>query len=213
LRELGSIREVVNVYPHKRGQRTPRQQTVLTRTSDLQDRLLSILALHRPQKRVLGQPPPARNHLRNHKLEKRLAITCKLGRGGSLRPLRGKGVQSTIRAVLTQQRRAGATGFRFRAEYAAEVGKMKAEQPKGGRPKKGAKPGKKYSRLRKRPRLRRPAPAPSAQTGVGPPARECRPCARGCGARAGRRRHPAVILFFPVGKCPATEILSAVAQT
>ncbi len=54
LGELGNIREVINVYPRKRGQRTPRQQTVLTRTSDLQDRLLSILALHRPPERVLG---------------------------------------------------------------------------------------------------------------------------------------------------------------
>jgi transposase len=54
LRELESIREVVNVYPRKRGQRTPCQQTVLTRTSDIQDRLLSILALQRPVERVLG---------------------------------------------------------------------------------------------------------------------------------------------------------------
>lgn len=54
LRELESIREVVNVYPRKRGQRTPCQQTVLTRTNDLQDRLLSLLALHRPEERILG---------------------------------------------------------------------------------------------------------------------------------------------------------------
>jgi transposase len=54
LRELGSIREVVNVYPPRRGQRTPRQQTVLTRTNELQDRLLSILALARPEARSLG---------------------------------------------------------------------------------------------------------------------------------------------------------------
>jgi transposase len=54
LSELGSIREVINVYPCKRGQRTPRQQTVLTRTSDLQGRLLSILALRRPEEHVLG---------------------------------------------------------------------------------------------------------------------------------------------------------------
>jgi transposase len=54
LRELGSIREVVNVYPRKRGQRTPHQQTVLTRTNELQDRLLSILALSRPEERILG---------------------------------------------------------------------------------------------------------------------------------------------------------------
>ena len=54
LSELGDIREVINVYPRKRGQRTARQQTVLTRTSELQDRLLSTLALHRPPERVLG---------------------------------------------------------------------------------------------------------------------------------------------------------------
>jgi transposase len=54
LRELEDIREVINVYPSKRGQRTPRQQTVLSKTNELQDRLLSILALHRPQEPVLG---------------------------------------------------------------------------------------------------------------------------------------------------------------
>ena len=54
LRELEGIREVVNVYPRKRGQRTGRQQTVLTRTNEIQDRLLSILALRRPEERVLG---------------------------------------------------------------------------------------------------------------------------------------------------------------
>lgn len=54
LSELGDIREVINVDPRKRGQRTARQQTVLTRTSELQDRLLSTLALHRPPERVLG---------------------------------------------------------------------------------------------------------------------------------------------------------------
>ena len=54
LRELGSIREVINVYPSTRRQRTPRQHTVLTRTNELQDRLLSILAVQRPPERVLG---------------------------------------------------------------------------------------------------------------------------------------------------------------
>jgi len=54
LRELGNIREVINVYPCRRGQRMPRLQTVLTRTNELQDRLLSILALPRPEERVLG---------------------------------------------------------------------------------------------------------------------------------------------------------------
>jgi transposase len=54
LRELQEIREVINVYPRKRGQRAARQQTVLSKTNELQDRLLSILALHRPQEHVLG---------------------------------------------------------------------------------------------------------------------------------------------------------------
>ena len=54
LRELHEIREVINVYPRKRGQRAARQQTVLSKTNELQDRLLSILALHRPEEHVLG---------------------------------------------------------------------------------------------------------------------------------------------------------------
>jgi transposase len=54
LRELDDIREVINVYPPKRGQRAARQQTVLSKTNELQDRLLSILALHRPEEHVLG---------------------------------------------------------------------------------------------------------------------------------------------------------------
>ena len=54
LRELQEIREVINVYPRKRSQRAARQQTVLSKTNELQDRLLSILALHRPEERVLG---------------------------------------------------------------------------------------------------------------------------------------------------------------
>jgi len=54
LRELEEIRDVINVYPKKRGQREPLQQTVLSKTSELQDRLLSILAISRPEQRVLG---------------------------------------------------------------------------------------------------------------------------------------------------------------
>ena len=54
LRELEDIREVINVYPRKRGQHAARQQTVLSKTNELQDRLLSLLALHRPEKHVLG---------------------------------------------------------------------------------------------------------------------------------------------------------------
>jgi transposase len=49
LRELEGIREVINVYPRKRGQRVACQQTVLSKTNELQDRLLSILALTGPK--------------------------------------------------------------------------------------------------------------------------------------------------------------------
>ena len=45
LSELDSVREVVNVYPKKRGQKRARQQSVLTKTSELQDRILNILSL------------------------------------------------------------------------------------------------------------------------------------------------------------------------
>jgi transposase len=54
LRELEDIREVINVYPRKRGQRAARQQTVLSKTNELQDHLLPILALHKPEEHVLG---------------------------------------------------------------------------------------------------------------------------------------------------------------
>lgn len=45
LSELDDIREVVNVYPKKRGQKSPRQQSVLTRRSELQEKLINILEL------------------------------------------------------------------------------------------------------------------------------------------------------------------------
>lgn len=45
LSELDAIREVVNVYPRKRGQRKQRSQSVFTKTSELQEQLLSILEL------------------------------------------------------------------------------------------------------------------------------------------------------------------------
>jgi hypothetical protein len=54
LAELDAIREVINVYPRRRGQRTAPQHTVLTKTNELQDRLLSILAVTKPQERILG---------------------------------------------------------------------------------------------------------------------------------------------------------------
>jgi transposase len=54
LAELAAIREVVTIYPRRRKQPTPSQQTVVTRTSELQDQLIEILDLRRPEKPVLG---------------------------------------------------------------------------------------------------------------------------------------------------------------
>lgn len=45
LSELDAIREVVNIYPRKRGQRSQRKQSVLSKMSDLQQQLVSILAI------------------------------------------------------------------------------------------------------------------------------------------------------------------------
>jgi transposase len=45
LEELGSIREVINIYPSKRGEKTLPQHTVLSRRSKLQSRLTAILGL------------------------------------------------------------------------------------------------------------------------------------------------------------------------
>jgi transposase len=45
LAELGGIREVINIYPSKRGQKTAPQHTVLSRRSALQSQLTSILRL------------------------------------------------------------------------------------------------------------------------------------------------------------------------
>jgi len=47
LSELDSVREVVNIYPKKRGQKKARQQSVLTKTSELQDQILNILGLRK----------------------------------------------------------------------------------------------------------------------------------------------------------------------
>ena len=47
LSELDAVREVVNIYPKKRGQKTARQQSVLTKTSELQDQMLKILSLRK----------------------------------------------------------------------------------------------------------------------------------------------------------------------
>jgi transposase len=45
LAELDEIREVINVYPKKRRQKIERKQTLLSRTSELQEKLIAILGL------------------------------------------------------------------------------------------------------------------------------------------------------------------------
>jgi transposase len=52
--ELDAIREVVNVFPRKRKQKTQRKQTVLTRTSEVQQKLISILGLEPYKPNSLG---------------------------------------------------------------------------------------------------------------------------------------------------------------
>jgi transposase len=54
LSELNDIREVVNVYPRKRRQKVEPQQTVLTKTSEIQQQLISILELGHELNSVLG---------------------------------------------------------------------------------------------------------------------------------------------------------------
>ncbi len=54
LSELQAIREVVNIYPRKRRQKKERRQTVLTKTSELQQSLMSILAIKKEENSVLG---------------------------------------------------------------------------------------------------------------------------------------------------------------
>lgn len=54
LAELDTIREVINVYPKKRGKKVARRQTVLTKTSELQDWILTILGLSKDKIEVLG---------------------------------------------------------------------------------------------------------------------------------------------------------------
>jgi transposase len=49
LSELGAVREVINIYPPKRGQKAERRQAVLSRTSELQQRLLAILGMEKQE--------------------------------------------------------------------------------------------------------------------------------------------------------------------
>ena len=54
LSELDNMRQVVNIYPKKRQQKTKRRQAVLSRTSELQDKLIDVLGLKEDQKLLLG---------------------------------------------------------------------------------------------------------------------------------------------------------------
>ena len=54
LSELNDIREVVNFYPRKRRQKVERTQTILTKTSELQEKLISTLGLQEGASSVLG---------------------------------------------------------------------------------------------------------------------------------------------------------------
>ena len=54
LSELDNMRQVVNIYPKKRKQKTERKQVVLSRTSELQDKLISVLGLTEDKKTLLG---------------------------------------------------------------------------------------------------------------------------------------------------------------
>jgi len=54
LSELDAIREVVNIYPRKRRQKRERRQSVLTKTSELQQQLMSILEISKEENGVLG---------------------------------------------------------------------------------------------------------------------------------------------------------------
>ncbi len=50
LTELGAIKEVINIYPPKRGQKAERRQSVLSRTSEVQQQLLRILGIEKQEK-------------------------------------------------------------------------------------------------------------------------------------------------------------------
>ena len=54
LLELDGIREVVNIYPRKRRQKVDRRQSVLSKLSETQEQLMSILQLKHRENSVLG---------------------------------------------------------------------------------------------------------------------------------------------------------------
>ena len=54
LSELDNIRQVVNIFPKKRRQKKEQRQVVLSRTSELQDKLIEVLGLKKEQNTLLG---------------------------------------------------------------------------------------------------------------------------------------------------------------
>ena len=54
LNELDCVREDENIYPRRRGQKTDRRQAVLTRMTELQQRLVTIFGLKSQETAVLG---------------------------------------------------------------------------------------------------------------------------------------------------------------
>ena len=54
LSELDDMRQVINIFPKNRRQKTERRQAVLSRTSELQDKLIDALGLKEEHKAVLG---------------------------------------------------------------------------------------------------------------------------------------------------------------
>lgn len=54
LSELDDMRQVINIYPKKRRQRKVRKQAVLSRTSELQEKLIDVLGLKEEHETVLG---------------------------------------------------------------------------------------------------------------------------------------------------------------
>ena len=54
LLELEAIREVVNIYPRKRLQKRERKQAILTKISEVQQKLMLILILKKEENSILG---------------------------------------------------------------------------------------------------------------------------------------------------------------
>ena len=54
LSELDNMRQVINIYPKKRRQKIERKQAVLSKTSELQEKLIAVLGLKEEQESLLG---------------------------------------------------------------------------------------------------------------------------------------------------------------